>query len=299
MLYSEPLHLFVEIVRSGSFSRAAKKLGLATSTLTKSLTALEKDLGKILVERKKSGVIPTPVGQKLYESIVDSFKNLDYAINSIRDDDDSQKKSIKIITTTGITSMWLIPHVKLFMDKHPGIKIQIETTNESIALSKTDADVAILPSVDDPGLTSRRKLRNFVMKLKASRCYIEKNGMPKDLDDLKNHKLIGFYLSKNTFNGNVDWFLHQDENNLEPDLVINSAMCVFYATALGLGISAMSADFTIGADFIEILPETPPPCIDVEFFTAKHRVGDSIINDLYDILTSSHKNYAKLSLMED
>ncbi len=296
MIYSEPLQYFVEVIRCGSFSRAAKKLGLATSTVTKSLTALEHDLNKVLMKRLKSGVELTDVGRELYESIVDSYMIIENAVSRVKHNKESIKKSIKIITTTGMTSLWLMPRLRGFIEKYPDVNILIETTNKSIALSKTDADVALLPTIDDPGLVVKKKIYSFEMRLLASPKYLEKYGVPKSFEDLKDHKLIGFYLTKNNFNGNVDWHLKSGGQILEPSLVVNSAMCVFYATVLGYGISVTGADFSFDAGLVTILPDLPPPSVDVFFFASKKNAGAKMINDLFYALSEIFLTKTKITL---
>ena len=286
MIYSEPLQYFVEVIRCGSFSRAAKKLGLATSTVTKTITALEHDLDKVLVKRLKSGVELTDVGRELYESIVDSFMNIENAVDRVKNNGEDYRKTLKIMTTTGVASIWLMSRLKSFIEEYPDIKISIETTSSSIALSKVDADIAILPSVDDPGLVIGKKVHTMKTRLVASPEYIKKFGMPKSREDLVNHRIIGFYHAKKTFNGNVDWHLKTDSGVLEPNLIVNSAICMFYATILGYGLSTIGSDFSVDHDLIEVLPDVPPQSVDIFFFTPKKRAGEKIIDALFMSLAS-------------
>ncbi len=290
MQYTEQLHYFVEIVRAGSFSRAAKRFGIATSTLTKSLTNLETSLDKILVKRLKSGVELTSVGKELYESIIDSYRTIEGAVERIKGEDQVAKREIKIITTTGIISYWIIPKLGTFLEDNPEVHIKIETVNASISLTHTDADIAILPSVNDSGMVTKQKLTSFSFELMASPKYIQKYGHPKNFEDLKNHKLIGFYHSKDPYDNSVDWHLKSDGKVIEPRLTMNSAMGVYHATVLGYGISAIGKNLPFDNELVPVLKDQSTPSIDLYIFTPKKRVGEKLIRNLCTALCASNSS---------
>ncbi len=283
MLYSEKIQYFIEVVRQRSFSRAAKKLDVVTSTVTKALTNLEKELGKTLVKRLKSGVELTDIGQDLFDSVIESYLNIEHKFNAIKNTDSKDKNSIKIITTAGSMGFWIISHLQDFQKKYPHVTIYIKTTDESVNFSKSDADVAILPTVEDSGTVIKKKLLTASLKLAASKDYIKQYGMPKTKSDLKNHRLIGFYHSKDNSRGNFDWHLQLDGERLKPNLVINSGMCLYYAAILGYGIVSLGAGLPIKGNLVEVLPHESPPTVDVFFMTSK-RASHPLINDLHSCL---------------
>lgn len=296
MLYSEKIQYFIELVRHGSFSRSAKHLNVATSTVTKAVTSLEKELEQTLVKRLKSGVEMTPIGQDLYESLIESYLTIEQKLDAVKNKGNHKRDSLKIITTTGSMSLWLIPRLAKFQEKHPTVTIRIHTTNNSVNLSKTDADIAILPNVDDPGAVIKKKLLSVSLKLVASKSYIDKYGEPKTKEDLKDHRLISFYQNKDLVRGNIDWHLQNEEGLLKPAFVINSAICIYYAALLGYGIAPIGKDFPIESDLIEVLPNESQPDVDVFFITSKKRGSDNLINDLYSSLVDNVSTKATLSI---
>ncbi|NCP62887.1 MAG: LysR family transcriptional regulator [Alphaproteobacteria bacterium] len=299
MLYSEKIQYFIEIVRHGSFSRSAKHLNVATSTVTKAVTNLEKELGQTLVKRLKSGVEMTPIGQDLYESVIESYLTIEQKLNAVKNKGSQKRNSLKIITTTGTMSLWLMPRLAAFQKKYPDITLRLQTTDDHVSLSKTDADVAILPTIDDPGAVIKKKLLSVSVKLAASKSYIAQYGEPKTKLDLKNHRLISFYQSKDLVRGNVDWHLQNEDGLLKPALIINSAICIYYAALLGYGIAPISKEFPIEGDLIEILPDEPQQEVDVFFITPKKRGGDNLINDLYSSLVEPIFTKTTLSITGD
>lgn len=299
MLYSEKIHYFIELVRHGSFSRSAKHLNVATSTVTKALTSLEKELEQTLVTRLKSGVEMTPIGQDLYESVIESYLTIEQKLTAVKNKGNQRQDSLKIITTTGTMSLWLMPRLAKFQEKYPNITLRIQTTDGSVSLSKTDADVAILPTIDDPGVVIKKKMLAVSIKLAASKSYIAQHGIPKTKADLKNHRLISFYQSKDLVRGNVDWHLQNEDGLLKPALIINSAICIYYAALLGYGIAPISKEFPIEGDLVEILPDEPQLEVDVFFITSKKRGSDNLLNDLYSSLVETVSTNATLSITGD
>ena len=252
-----------------------------------------------MVKRLKSGVEMTSVGQDLFESVIESYLTIEQKLNTIKNKGVQRRNSLKIITTTGAMSLWLIPRLAAFQEKYPKVTLRIQTTNDRVNLSKTDADVAILPTVDDPGSVIKKKLLSISLKLVASKNYIAKYGKPETKADLKNHRLISFYQNKDAMLGNVDWHLQGNGEFLKPSLVVNSAICIYYAALLGYGIAPIGRDFPIESDLVEILPQEPQPEVDVFFMTPKKRGGDNLINDLYSALVETISTKAKLSITGD
>lgn len=285
MLYSEKIQYFIELVRHGSFSRSAKHLNVATSTVTKAITNLEKELGKTLVKRLKSGVELTPVGQDLYESVIEPYLNIEHKFNLIQNKGVRQRSSLKIITTTGVVSLWILPRLKAFQEKYPNVTLRIETTNGPFSFTNTDADVAIFSKIDNAGAIIKKKLLTVHFRLFASQEYLDHFGTPQSIADLKNHRLIGYYLDKNGYVGNVDWVLNTDELDLKPYFVMNSAIGQYYAAKLGYGILTIAKELPfLDGNLIEILPDLQGAEIDVFFITRKKQLDDHLTNALYNSL---------------
>ena len=104
-----------------------------------------------------------------YESIIDSFIKIDHYYNFVKQTIITERNSLKVITTTGVVSLWIMPRLKRFIEKYPHKTIKIETVNHTVSLSRTDADVAIFPRIDDPGNVVKRKLLTVHNRLFASK----------------------------------------------------------------------------------------------------------------------------------
>ena len=94
----------------------------------------------------------------------------------------------------------LLTKVKTLIEEFPDIQVAIITTNADIDFETSKADVGILPK-QQLKRTLSEKIKNLHPQLFAVPEYLKKYGTPKNLDDLKNHKLISFY---SDFEGNLE-----------------------------------------------------------------------------------------------
>lgn len=239
------LTTFYCVALEGSYQKAAVLLGIKTPYISKQITSLEESFKCKLFKRSHRSLVLTEEGEKFLQStqiIVDQVKRLEEISNPGKEEDET----IRIVTTTGATNLWLIEKLKYFLEQHPNYKFRIMTTDEKVDISKHIADIAILPKIDINPNISYKKLFNSNVKLYASKSYLEKFGVPEKPEDLDQHRLISFYHNEAGHRGNVDWHLTLGSKNKLPRipfLVINSAIGQFEAAIQGLGIIAIPEEF--------------------------------------------------------
>lgn len=240
------LTTFYYVALEGSYQKASNHLGIKPPYISKQITALEESFKCKLFKRSHRSLILTEEGEKFLKSaqiIVEQVKRLEEISNS---DKNGEDETIRIVTTTGVTNLWLVKKLKDFLELQPNYKLRIMTTDEKIDLTNHFADIAILPKMDSNPNITYRKLFSFNLKLYASKQYLEKFGTPEKPEDLDRHRLISFYHNEAGHRGNVDWHLTLGSKNKEPRipfLVINSAIGQFEAAMQDLGILAISEEF--------------------------------------------------------
>ncbi len=140
---------FLEVVRSGSVTQAAQRLGVNQSTVSRRITALEQRLGKKLFERSGNGWVITPVGERL----VASAENMAEEANTIERhvEADSQELSgrLRVTVADACTQHLVMPAIRSFAEQYPDVDLEIIATNDVLNLSTREADVA-LRSTDEP-----------------------------------------------------------------------------------------------------------------------------------------------------
>lgn len=238
------LRTFYYVALEGSYQKASVYLGVKVPYISKHITALENSLKFKLFKRSHRSLILTEKGKELLnyvQIIINQIEKIEEITNFNNKHDDI----IRIVTTTGVTSLWLIGKLKEFTKLYPKYKLRIITVEEKIDVSTHYADVAILPKIDPNPNIIQKKLYTFHLKLFASKTYLEKFGTPQMLSDLDNHTLMSFYHNEMGYRGDVDWHLKRgikDKAARVPYLVINSALGLYAAARYGMGIIGISEE---------------------------------------------------------
>lgn len=288
MIDLEKIRIFYHVMKDGSLLSASKALDKGISTLSKHLSDLEKGLNQKLYMRKHQKLELTEEGKELFSIAQSTIPALEEAAMNIRG---SKKKGsdLTVVTTTGIISVWLMRRIKAFLEAHPTVSIKVITTNEEVDFKHSKADLGLLPKMYLSEGISQKKMLTLHSKLFASKEYLKKYGVPKNIEDLKKHKLISYYSDAKVSRGNVDWHLTKgiEEKSLprESWLTVNSALCQFEAACQGLGILAISEEFDYIKDsnLVNILPEEMVS-IDTYIVTRSAQIPTALAKNFIDCL---------------
>lgn len=288
MIDLEKLRSFYYVIKEGTLLKAAAVLEKNHTTLSKHLTELEETYKVKLFVRKRKRLELTEKGKELFALAQNTIPNLENGASAILAPK-APTNSLRILTTTGIIGVWLLKQVKALLQEFPDLKVAIITTNADIDFEASKADIGILPKQLSKGL-SQRKVKTLHHQLYASPEYLEKHGIPKTLDDLKNHKLISFYSDFEGNIGNVDWHLKKglpEHSIRESQLSINSGFLLFEAACQGLGIMALAKEFEYiqSSNLVHILPEVTGPNIDIFFVIRADAILTKVQKALLRIMT--------------
>ena len=144
--------MFLAFAREGSFSAAAKRLGVQHSTISRRIHALEKDLATPLLERSATGYVMTEAGQQLMESASNMERELLHFEASSSGQADAPSGDLHVTAIANMGSTILMPLFARFNAAYPSINLRVEVTNNSVRLAERDADVA-LRQTNTPGET--------------------------------------------------------------------------------------------------------------------------------------------------
>jgi len=190
MRFLADLSLFVELANTRNFSRAAAALGLPASTLSRRITALERDLGCKLIHRSTRTFKLTGAGQACYErskSLVADAKRIQEDLSGIA----SQASGhIRAGVPFDLAQTIFIPLFARYMLEHPGISIEVLSISGHPNLLTESLDVAIWVGhqlrLPDASFWSRR-VGTFARRLFASKEYLAKHKRIQDPADLAGH----------------------------------------------------------------------------------------------------------------
>jgi len=144
--------MFLAFAREGSFSAAAKRLGVQHSTISRRIHALEKDLSTALLERSSTGYVLTPAGEQLTESATRMERELLSFEAASSGQSDIPSGELHVTAIANMASTVLMPLFAGFNAAYPNIDLRLEVTNNSVRLAERDADIA-LRQTNTPGET--------------------------------------------------------------------------------------------------------------------------------------------------
>ncbi len=177
-----------------SINKAAKKMKMSQSSLSRDMSVLEYQLQESLLERTDRGVILTSSGVQAFDYARNLTLHHEEFINRFLEKKNDLFRPLRIITFSYLGSDWLMGYMREFMDQFSDIvpQIVISVTDERQKKRPFDFDVSLGDFLyNQPGLIQKELFEN-PHGLYASVDYLDKYGTPLSESDLNNHRLI-FY----------------------------------------------------------------------------------------------------------
>ncbi|WP_413719574.1 LysR family transcriptional regulator [Silicimonas sp. MF1-12-2] len=183
---------FLATVEEGSLSAAARALGLTQPTLGRQVSALEEELGVTLFERSGRTLILTPTGEALAEHVRAMGEAATRLSLVASGQSQSVEGRVKVTASEGYAAYVLPEAVERLRETHPGIVLEIVSTNSLSDLRRREADIAVRNAdPTDPEMIARR-MPDQKGGLYATPGLIEKYGPFREVRDLANAPFIGF-----------------------------------------------------------------------------------------------------------
>ncbi|MDF1720683.1 MAG: LysR family transcriptional regulator [Minwuia sp.] len=183
---------FLAVMRAGSLSGAARDLGLTQPTLGRHIDQLETLLGHPLFTRARNGLTPTERALNLLPH-AEAMESAAAAFNRSGQGTPGAAEGTVRLTVSQFVGTEVMPGMLTsFRDAHPGIDIELVQSDRPLNLLTREADIAIrMIRPEQSGLVARL-IGTVEIGLFAHRDYIARFGMPRNADDLKRHRLIGY-----------------------------------------------------------------------------------------------------------
>ena len=184
------LDLFIRVVETGSFSKAAKDLGIAQPTATKAVAAIEQRLGARLLHRSTRGITPTEVGALFYEKCKHISRDVEDAENLATLLQSGVGGQIRISTSLAFGRRIMVPLALRYMREHPAVRIDLGFDDRYVDMVEQGVDLAIrMGHLADSSLGARYLGTNpWVMV--ASPAYLAVHPAPRVPADLAEHHCV-------------------------------------------------------------------------------------------------------------
>ena len=184
------LRVFVRVMDRGSFSSAAKDLGLTPSAVSKLVSRLEDRLGARLLERSTRRLALTAEGETFLaraRRIVADIEEAEAEVMSVRG---APRGRLHINAGTAFGLHQLAPALADFLARYPEIDLELSITDRLVDLIEEQADIAVRSGHIPQGPFVQKKIADLQRVICAAPAYLARRGTPKSAADLKEHDCI-------------------------------------------------------------------------------------------------------------
>jgi len=184
------IRIFLAVARSGQISGAAKGLGLNHATVGRQLTALEEELGTVLVERQTNGCVLTQAGEVLMRSAEKVESELLQAGTQLSGATEALTGTVRVGAPDGLGNYFLSRTLGGLAERHPDLTIQLVPLPRTFSLSRREADIVVTLDRPKQGRLIVRKLTDYSLSVYAAASYVERHGPIRAVDDLDGHLFV-------------------------------------------------------------------------------------------------------------
>ncbi len=181
--------VFARVVEAGSFTGAAAVLGLRKSSVSRSVAALEAELGIRLLQRTTRKLSVTDAGRAYYDRARDALAGLDEARQAVSSLGAEPRGLVRVTAPVDIAGD-LAAVTTAFLHAHPDVRIEMLLTARYVDLVKEGFDLAVRAGALTDSSLLARKLGDADLGLFASPAYLEAAGRPRRLAELARHECV-------------------------------------------------------------------------------------------------------------
>lgn len=180
------------VLEAGSFSAAARLRRLTQPTLGRHIDQLERQLGAPLFLRSPRGLQATDLALTLKPHLADMAAAAGAAGRDAAGAADHAGGVVRVAASEIMGAEVLPPILARFRETHPRIDVEIAVSNRVEDLSRRDADIAVRMARPTQNAIVAKKVGDIGFGFYATPRYLERHGVPDDLDALGAHTLIGY-----------------------------------------------------------------------------------------------------------
>ena len=259
------LVLFARIVEAGSFSRAAERVQLPKSTVSRRIALLEQKLGERLLLRTTRKLVVTEFGASLLEHARKVLDEVEAAGALAQHRQQAPSGKLRISVPGDFANLGMHEVIARFIAQYPAVSLEMDLSPRRVDLIAENYDIAIrMGDLPDDASLNARPINVEHWGLYASPAYLGRHGLPEHPDDLPRHDLLCM-LSRS--GGATPWVLTRGktrwERRLSGRLTANSPELLARIAARGAGIAASSLTFAEpylqAGELVRVLPEWELP----------------------------------------
>lgn len=236
------LDAFIASADEGSFSAAARRLGITPAAVSKSVAQLEARLGVRLFQRSTRKLALTTDGERLFGQVRLPWSEISDALTDLRQGAGKPAGTLKVALAHTVGREYLVPLLGEFVRRYPDVVPDLHFDNRQVDLVAEGFDVAIGGGIELTDALIARELSRLRIVLVASPAYLKAHRAPKHPHDLTRHQGL---LRRSLATGRlVPWALKNSAGeelvaNVRPVMVLDDPEAMARAAATGAGIAML------------------------------------------------------------
>ncbi len=237
----QDLEVFVQVVKSGNFAKAALELQLNPSAISRRVGNLEDHLGVRLFHRTTRSLSLTEVGERYLNRCLNILTEIEEADREAKQHSAEPQGTLHVGCSSYFAHRYVLARMSEFLEQHPQITIKLTLTDDVVDVVDEGLDVTIrIGELADSVLTSRRLLcdRRIVC---AAPAYLDCHGTPQTPDELAHHNCLTLNAYKTTLN---QWRFRDRsglrEISVQGNFTVNSGEALYQSVLAGLGIGRVT-----------------------------------------------------------
>lgn len=265
MEHFDALRTFLLVAELGSFSAAARRLGLARSTVTTQIQALEGEVGAPLLNRSTRHVSLTADGQRFAERAGVLVEGLEELTSEFRQRAGRVAGRLHVQMTESIANTLVLPRLPEFLRSHPDLILRVSLSERAPDLAEEGIDCALRLSAEKDSAYRFRRFGQVSFVMAASPGYLARQGMPRHPNDLRRHRTIDFFDAD--AGRPIDYVLAKGRDRItvpaDGVLAVDNTRAGLTCARAGLGIyedfDFQLRPYLISGELVRVLPDWKRP----------------------------------------
>ncbi len=236
----EALEIFLDVMRQRNFTDVARARDLAPSSISRTITSLENEIGIRLFQRSTRKLKPTEAGIVYFERIQPVLDELLSAKQVAADLIDEPKGILRVTASTVYGEMHIAPLLPDLSDKYPLLSIELILTDAYMDLIEERIDIAIRLGTLQNSSYIAKQIKKLNFYVCASPEYIERNGKPNFPHEVKDHNCLLFPRAGH----NLNWLFKNETGEIEETSIsgkylITNSRAIKQCALAGMGLALL------------------------------------------------------------
>lgn len=273
----DAMRAFVQVVESGSYTKAAQQLDMHKATISQQIQQLEAKINARLLTRTTRSVAPTAEGLTYYQHACTILKQVDEVEAQMRQGSNAPAGHLRVNVPVAMGRQVFAPEIRGFLKRYPQVTIELGCSDRAVDLIQEGVDCALRGGVLPDSSLTAYPVGALRFVLCAAPAYIEEFGLPQSPQELARHQQIGFLLASTGKVRPVQ--LTKGSQSLECDVparfVTTDSAAALSAGLDGLGIIVLAgfvaSHYLTSGALVRVLPAWQCPSMPLHLVTPTHQ----------------------------